>query len=60
MTYKGIENDLKWPKVMKKKMTEISQNYLVILVALKVGRFSTACALCPGGGLRFVLVALLM
>ena len=60
MTYKGIENDLKWPKVMKKKMTEISQNYLVILVVLKFGRFSTACALCPGGGLRFVLVAVLM
>ena len=58
MTYKGIENDLKWPKVMKKNDRNFPK--LVILVVLKFGRFSTACALCSGGGLRFVLVAVLM
>ena len=28
-------------------------------VVVKVDRFGTTCALCPGGGLRFVLVAVL-
>ena len=32
---------------------------LPFLVVVKVGRFSTASALCPGGGLKFVLIAVL-